>query len=142
MKTLKTALAVATLALAYPAAAQEVSQDEVNATLGADPQLWAGLFQLAMAWDIDNNCDSIEPRRIAATSYIFGLYNQARAYGYSRRQIRTFQTADSTEARLRSEVGAYYEANGVVEGDAETYCALGRAEMAAGSPAGQLMRTR
>ena len=142
MKTTFTAVFFALASLSPATASQAATQDEINATLGADAELWQGLFWLALADEIRGNCDRIDARTLRATGYVLDLYNQARAYGFSRQEIRGFQTADSTEARMRAEVGAYFARNGVREGDAETYCALGRAEIAAGSPAGNLLRAR
>ena len=138
--TLASLALVAGLGLQAPA--QAATQDEINATLGADPAIWSGLFTLAVADQIRTYCESIEARTFTATRFVYGLYSQAREYGYSRDEIRAFQRADSTEARLRAEVGAYFAQNGVREGAPETYCALGQAEIAAGSAAGELLRAR
>jgi hypothetical protein len=133
-------ITAAALALAMPAAA--ATQDEINATLSGDAGIWQGLFALAVADEIRNNCPSIEARTIRATAFVYDLYGQARGYGYSRSEIRAFQTADSTETRMRAEVGAYFAQNGVRQGVPDTYCALGRSEIAAGSQAGELLRAR
>ena len=119
------------------------TQDDINASLQGDEQLWEGLRWLAIADEIRKNCsDGFEARTLRATSRVLELYNRARDYGYSRDQIRAFQRADSTEARMRREVLAYFAQNGVREGVSETYCALGRSEVASGSPAGTLLRAR
>lgn len=131
---------IAGLGLAVPARA--TSQDEINATLGADAELWQGLFALALADEIRTHCEQIEARTIRATTFVYGLYSRARGYGYSRQEIRAFQTADSTEARMRSEIGAYVAQHGVRSGAPETYCALGRSEIASGTQAGELLRAR
>ena len=117
-KLILSALVVAGLSLQAPA--QAATQDEINATLGGDPAIWQGLFTLAMADQIRTYCDSIEARTFAATRFVYGLYSQAREYGYSRDEIRAFQRADSTEARLRAEVGASFAQHGVREGAPET----------------------
>jgi len=132
------ALALTLLALPVTAA----TQDEINATLSGDAELWAGLFSLAVADQIRENCDSLEVRTLRTTAFVYDLYGQARDYGYSRREIRAFQTADATEARMRAEVAAYFAQHGVRAGDPETYCALGLSEIAAGSQAGELLRAR
>lgn len=128
------------LGLSAPAFA--ASQDEINATLGGDRQLWQGLFALALADEIRNHCDSIEARSFHAMTFVYGLYSRARDYGYSRAEIRAFQVADSTATRMRAEVGAYTAQHGVRDGAPETYCALGLSEIAAGSQAGELLRAR
>ena len=144
VKPLRKTLAIltASAALGLTAPAMAATQDEINATLGGDAAIWRGLFALAVADEIRNNCESIEARTIRATSFVLGLYNRARDYGYSRSEIRAFQTADSTEVRMRAEVGAYFAQNGVREGVSETYCALGQSEIAAGTQAGDLLSAR
>lgn len=145
LKQISGAVALAAvLGLSAPAVgqAQAASQDEINATLGADPTIWSGLFALAVGDQIRTQCESMEVRTLHTTAFVFGLYNRARDYGYSRPEIRAFQTADSTEERLTAEVLAYFAENGVREGEPETYCALGHAEIAAGTQTGELLRAR
>jgi hypothetical protein len=125
---------------ALPAGA--ATQDEINATLGGDSAIWGGLFTLAVADQIRTHCPTIEAREIRATRFVWGLYNAARGYGYSRQEIRAFQTHDSTETRMRAEVSAYFAEHGVREGEPETYCALGLTEISAGTQAGELLRAR
>ncbi|GAB4263538.1 MAG: DUF5333 domain-containing protein [Pararhodobacter sp.] len=131
---------IAALSVGAPALA--VSQDEINATLAGDAAIWSGLFTLAVADQIRTHCPTIEAREFRATRFVWTLYNAARAYGYSRQEIRAFQTHDSTEARLRAEVMAYFAEHGVREGEPETYCALGLTEISAGTQAGELLRAR
>jgi hypothetical protein len=118
------------------------SQQDINATLGGDPAIWSGLFTLALADQIRTVCPTIEARTIRATRFVYDVYSLARAYGYSRQEIRAFQVDDSTEERMRAEVLAYFQEHNVREGEPETYCALGEAEIAAGTPAGTLLRAR
>lgn len=144
MKTFFAALTAVTVTavtpLASPAAA--TSQAQVNATLSADTQIWSGLYALALGNEIQENCSSIDVRTFRATRFVYGLYSRARGYGFSRDEIRGFQRADSTETRLRAEVMAYFAENGVREGNEQSYCDLGRAEIFAGSQAGELLRAR
>tara|TARA_R110002124_G_scaffold54062_3_gene154272 strand:- start:3353 stop:3775 length:423 start_codon:yes stop_codon:yes gene_type:complete len=117
-------------------------QEEINATLGADTEIWNGLFAIALADQIRENCDSISARNFRAMRFIYGLYGRAREYGYSRQDIQAFQRDDAVGDRMRAEVMAYFAENGVREGASETYCALGLAEISADTPAGNLLRAR
>ena len=117
-------------------------QEEINATLGADTEIWNGLFAVAVADQIRENCDSIAAREFRAMRFIYGLYGRARDYGYSRQEIQAFRSDDAMGNRMRTEVMAYFAENGVREGAPETYCALGLAEISAGTPAGNLLRAR
>jgi hypothetical protein len=135
--------AAALLALALmmtPALA--ATQSEINATLRNDASIWDQLFVLALADQIREHCPTLEARTVRATRYVFGVYSQARDYGYSRAEIRAFQTDDGTEADMRARVLSYFAQHGVREGAPDTYCALGAAEMSAGTPAGTLLRAR
>ena len=132
--------ALALILLASPALA--ATQTEINATLGSDAQIWTGLRSLAMADELRNNCPTLEAREWNARFLVVELYNAARAHGFSRQEIRAFQVDDGTETRMRAEVMDYFAQHGVREGDAQTYCALGLSEIAAGSQAGELLRAR
>lgn len=134
------ALVLAVTLAASPAMA--VTQDEVNATLRADAQVWGGLLALGIAHGISEICPSFEARTFSGRLFLLGLYNRARSLGYSRAQIRDFVEDDAEKARLRTEVLAHFARNGAREDAPDTVCALGRAEIAAGSLAGDYIRAR
>ncbi len=128
------------LAVAGPVSA--ATPEENLAILGADTELWSGLFALAVADEIRNNCPTIEARTLRATAFVYGLYRRARGYGFTRQELRAFQVHETTGTRMRAEVGVYFAQHGVREGVPDTYCALGLAEIAAGSQAGEILRAR
>lgn len=136
------AFVIACTLSAAPLAALASSQAEVNATLGGDTRVWSSLVALAIADEIRTHCPTIEAREFRTTAFVLGLYNHARSLGFSRQEIRAFQVHETTEARLRAEVNGYFAANGVRAGAADTYCAQGLAEIAAGSQAGEFLRAR
>jgi len=135
-------LAALFVALMLAAPVSATTQAEINATLRADVSIWDGLFAIALADQLRETCPTLEARRIRATRFIYGIYGQARDYGFSRSEIRAFQRDDGVGDQMRARVMGYFEENGVREGAPETYCALGEAEIAAGSPAGTLLRAR
>ncbi|WP_416349384.1 DUF5333 family protein [Pararhodobacter sp.] len=49
-------------------------------------------------------------------------------------RFRAFQTNEDARAELRVRVLAYFNQHGVREGAPETFCALGNAEISAGTP--------
>lgn len=124
------------------AAAQATTQAEVNATLRADPEIFNGLFVLGIAHGIRDTCPSIDARMIRANVMALSLYNRARGMGFSRDQIRTFLRDDDHKAELRAIVINYYNQRGAQVEQPETICALGEAEIAAGTPSGALLRAR
>ena len=118
------------------------TQQEINTTLRNDAAIWDGLFVLALADQIRETCPTMEARTLRATRFVFSVYSRARDYGYSRAEIRAFQVDDGTEVQMRARVQGYFDQNGVRMGAPETFCALGSAEIAAGTPAGTLLRAR
>lgn len=124
------------------AGAQAYTQAEVNAALRADTEIFNGLFVLGIAHGIRDTCPTIEARMIRANVMALSLYNRAREMGFSRDQIRTFLRDDDHKAELRAIVIDYYNQRGAQVEQPETICALGEAEIAAGTPSGALLRAR
>jgi len=124
------------------ATAQARTQAEVNAALRADPEIYNGLLVMGIAHGIRDTCPTIEARMIRGHSMALALYNRARSMGYSYNEIRTFLRDDANKDELRAIVIAYYNQQGARVEQPETICALGRAEIAAGTPAGALLRAR
>ncbi len=145
---LRTTLRAAGMALAITvslmgvATAQANTQSEVNATLRADPEIFNGLFVMGIAHGIRDICPTIEARMIRANVLALSLYNRARGMGFSRDEIRTFLRDDANKAELRAIVIDYYNQRGADIEQPETICALGQAEIEAGTSAGALLRAR
>ena len=127
--------------LAAPALAAP-SQSEVNDTLRGDAEIYNGLFAMAVGDQIRKNCDSIDARMVRAIAFARSLERRARNMGFSEPQIRAFLDSQDEKDRMRAHVLRYFAQQGVVEGQPETYCALGRAEIARGSQTGALLRAR
>jgi len=124
------------------ATAQARTQADVNATLRADSEIFNGLFVMGIAHGIRDTCPTIDARMLRANSLALSLYNRARSMGFSRDEIRTFLRDDANKAELRAIVIAYYNQQGAQVEQPDTICALGLAEIAAGTPAGALLRAR
>ena len=107
-----------------------------------DSYIYNGLFAVALADEIRTQCDSIEPRIIRAISFLRQLHAHARSIGLNDDQIREFVESEAEQDIMRGHLRRYFEANGVVEGEPETYCVLGRAEIAARSQVGVLLYSR
>lgn len=135
---------VAAMALMTPGmlGAQARTQAEVNAALRADPEIFNGLFVMGIAHGIRDTCPTIEARMLRGHSMALSLYNRARSLGYSYNEIRAFLRDDANKDELREIVIAYYNERGARVEQPETICALGLAEIAAGTPAGALLRAR
>lgn len=92
--------------------------------------------------DIRKACKTISPRLIYAYSEMKKLESYAKKLGYSDRQIKDFISNKDEKKRVRAAAWAYMSSKGVVEGNAESYCTLGRAEIAAGTITGSLLTSR
>jgi hypothetical protein len=132
---------VATLAL--PAAAQALSQEQVNAQLRADPEIWASLTALATARELARRCDSLDERTVRGRMHVVGLYNRARGFGATRAQIMAFVEDPGERRHLRAEVMDWFASHGLRDGDPEPgFCALGRQQIAARTLAGSFLAAR
>lgn len=146
-RVLRTAALV--LAVALPsggvAAAEPrtMTQAEVNEALRNNADIYNGLYFAALVYEIGRRCDELRgPNRLARTTYFLGLYNQARRLGFSRAQIEGFVEDEAERARVDALVRNYVESRGARMDDPASICALGRAEMAAGTAVGRRLSER
>lgn len=91
---------------------------------------------------IVDNCPSISARMLVVIGRLNDLQRYARSLGYTDEDIRAFRKSPENRAQLDRMRDAYLAANGVVPGDAESYCALGRQEIERGTLIGTLIRAR
>jgi hypothetical protein len=88
---------------------------------------------------IRKTCPSIGARMIYAVRQAQKLESYALDAGYSKDQINDFVRSPVEKARVRAAAEAYMAANGVVQGDTESYCVLGRSEIDRKTIAGSLL---
>lgn len=100
-----------------------------------------GLLWIGIADEIRNTCPTISARMLRALSRINSIQNEAKSLGYTKSEIDRFRKSAANKAELRRRTEAYLQANGVLQDDPQTYCALGRAEIAKSSQIGALLRT-
>ncbi|SHH83702.1 DUF5333 domain-containing protein [Cognatishimia maritima] len=99
-----------------------------------------GLLWIGIADEIRKTCPNISARMFKALNRINNIHAEAKSLGYTKTEIDSFRKSAANKAKLRRRGEAYLEANGVVLDDPETYCALGRAEIAKSSQIGALLR--
>ena len=99
-----------------------------------------GLIATGMAIRIAERCDSIDARIVRGVSYLNSLRQYARDLGYSNEQIDAYIADEAEEQQLIVEAESRLAAKGAVEGQPDTFCTVGRAEIAAGSATGRLLR--
>lgn len=116
------------MALASPAQAGLMEEKELNARLAV----------VATADMIRKGCGSIEARMVTATAFLWDTAYKAQAMGYSREEIEAYIDNDEAKARVEAGAEAYLKANGGM--DEAALCATGKAEIAAGSAIGKLLK--
>lgn len=130
----KTFLLLLLTAFATPAAALQ--------PLHEDPTVVTGFYWIGLADEVQERCDSIEPRIFRAIGRIRSLERYAREAGYSRDQIRELSDNKSEKEKLRQRIRADLAKRGATPETPEGYCTVGREEIAKGSAAGRLLRAK
>ena len=130
------ALCLAALVLPGPLAASNLPP------LIEDDHVVGEFVAAAVGDEIRQNCPTISARMFTVLGRINELSSYARERGYSDDEIEAFRKSPENKAELNRRRDAYLAANGVVAGDAESYCRLGRSEIEARSRIGTLLRSR
>lgn len=100
------------------------------------------LIAARVADRIRRECPTIDARLVRAFSEARALKRYARGQGYSEAQIDAFLDSRTDRQRIYASAEAYMAGKGVVAGDADSYCRLGRDEIARGSVTGTLLVAR
>ena len=125
------------------APALAMSQEEVNAMLRNDERIRGDLIHAGIVAHIVEECDAFRgPSRLVRGAFFLSLRNHARRLGASRAQIDAFVDDEAEQARLDTEVRRYIESTGAHPDNPASVCALGRAEIAAGTRIGRRLRER
>ncbi len=95
-----------------------------------------------VADNIRKTCPSISARMFVAWSKLNALKSYAIRKGYSEPEVRAFLKDPKEKARVKAMAADYLKAHGAVKGDPESYCAVGREEIAKKSLIGQMLRAR
>lgn len=132
MRPLKT-LTLATLMTATPALALVPINEE--------PTIINTLLQGFIGDAIDDNCDTIEARKLRALGELKKLRDYALAQGYSADEIRALVTSDEEKAKGKAMAAAWLKERGAEPGNPEAYCRIGEEEIAKESLIGYLLRS-
>ena len=100
------------------------------------------LMSAQAADKIRKTCPSISARMWVALVKANALKSYARRKGYSEPEVRAFLKDPTEKARVKALAADYLKARGVIAGDVETYCTVGRAEITKRSLVGQMLRAR
>lgn len=110
--------------------------------LSTVPQINNGLRDMMVADQVRIVCPTINARMIAGWSFARSLETQAREMGYAKDEIKDFVESKTERQRIKKIAQTYMASRGVKAGQPETYCALGREEIAKGSQIGALLRAK
>lgn len=123
-----------------------ISLVALSGSLQAKPELREvehvrnGIITVGIAYEISQKCGSIRPRYIRGLNFLEGLKGHARNLGYSEAEIDDYINDSNEKSRLEALGRSMMADMGIVEGEEATYCAVGRAEIEAGSGIGSLLR--
>lgn len=133
----KCAATLGILALLTPAPLRA----ETAVPLNEDEHITESLVAAQTGDIIRKSCASITARFFVFYEKAAALEQYARDQGYTEDEVKAFLRDPEEKARIRGLAEAYLAAAGVVAGDEESYCVAGRAEIAAGTLAGSLLRS-
>lgn len=131
MRTAAGALALALSAAPASAAALE--------PLSQERYINDRLIAARVADRIRTTCDSLDARMIYAFTQARALKRYAEDKGYSEAEIEAFLDSKEDRARIYAVAEDYLTRQGAREGDPESFCRIGQAEIAAGSVIGSLL---
>lgn len=100
------------------------------------------LIAARIADRIRRECPSINARMIYAYSQARALKNHALKQGYSEAQIDSFLKSKEDKARIYATAEKYLADNGARKGDAESFCRIGRQEIARKTVTGSLLSAK
>ena len=126
-------LTAALLSLASPVLARE--------PLGEDPHIVNSLMSGRVADVIRNECSSISAKMFVVMGKLNELETYARGKGYTEAEVKAFLKDKTEKDRIKAMAADYLAKAGAVPGDAESYCKVGRDEIAKGTLAGSLLRS-
>ncbi len=88
---------------------------------------------------IRNTCSSISARYVVVYQKMGELEDYARAEGYTEEAVRAFLKDKAEKSRIKALAEAYLAEAGAIPGDEESYCKVGRDEIAAETLTGSLL---
>jgi len=104
------------------------------------PYVRDNIIYVGMAYELSEECDDLNARVLRGISFLYSLQRHAADLGYSDAEIDDYINDDDEKKRLERIARAQLADLGVVEGEEDTYCSVGRAQMEANTRIGWLLR--
>lgn len=111
-----------------------------NQPLREVPRITEGLIAAGIAYEIGEECNSLDARIVQGIVFLNSLKAHAQTLGYSNDEIDAYVNDKTEKDRLEAIARGRLADLGAVEGQADTFCIVGRDQIAAGSQIGQLLR--
>lgn len=111
-------------------------------TLRKDSRMHSELLGASVAYLLDENCQDLGLRKLRLLNKAFSLRKHAMSLGYSTEEVLAYVDSETEQDRFRAIAEPLLASKGVVKGQEDTYCAVGRAEIAKRSFAGSLLYER
>ena len=123
-----------------PIVALTLAATAAQAQLRDEPEITEGLITVGMAYELSERCDGLKARTLTGITTLLGLKNRARGLGYSSAEVDAFIDDDAEKDRLEAIARDRLRALGVVEDQPQSWCAVGRDQIAKGTGVGRLLR--
>ena len=105
-----------------------------------DTHIHERLLTASKAYLIADTCPSISERRFYLIRQGLKLQGYARDLGYTNKEIAAYVDSKVEQARFRAIAEPWIAERGGVKGDVNSYCAVGRAEIANETKVGAFLR--
>ena len=99
-----------------------------------------GIIAVGIAYEIGDKCGAIEARFLRGLGFLQGLKDHAAGLSYTDAEIDAYIDDDAEKDRLEAVARQQLAELGAVAGDEASYCAVGEAQIAAGTQVGRLLR--
>jgi hypothetical protein len=109
--------------------------------INEEPKIMDTLLQGFIGDAIDDNCPTIEARKLRAIGELNKLRDYALAQGYSADEIRALVKSKEEKAKGKAMAAAILKERGAEPGNPEAYCKIGEEEIAKNSLIGYLLRS-
>ena len=109
--------------------------------INEEPTIINTLLQGFIGDAIDDNCDTIEARKLRALAELNKLRDYALEQGYTGEEIRALVTSKEEKAKGKALAAEWLKERGAEPGNPEAYCRIGEEEIAKESLIGYLLRS-
>ena len=109
--------------------------------INEEPTIINTLLQGFIGDAIDDNCDTIEARKLRALAELNKLRDYALEQGYTAEEIRALLKSKEEKAKGKALAAEWLKERGAEPGNPEAYCRIGEEEIAKESLIGYLLRS-